>query len=216
MTTIRERLAALPKSAKIAGGLVGAAVVGLGGWALWPKKKRKHAEHTVTPAPEHAAHGEGHPTRVLLVHPQRHYHRRHPEADLAVRRDIARLLEDVRRAKRGEPPLAGATGDKEADIAKLSFELGAYVAEALMARGIVIQMPDVPKSSAITDSMTEEAGEAAFQTLASAANGPLNMEGMSALNDIKASSGVKFWAEPSAIESVAAEVAEINASKEAP
>jgi hypothetical protein len=162
-------------------------------------------------------HIHGHPLHVMFSP-----HPRAIESDISIRRDIARLLEDVRRAKHGEPPLAGVgavIGGVVAAVAvagigavagatlvgKTSFELGAYVAEALMAHGIVAQMPDVPKVSAITPTMTEEAGRAAFVALgkSDSSDGPFADRINS--DDFK-TSGIKFWAEPGTDKKIAAEI----------
>ena len=201
---IRDRIAALPKGAKVAGAITGLVAAAGATWAGFHFLGKKHPDHKHDHKAGHDAsghsndhalvadpgpHGHGHPLRVVFNPTPR---QRAMESDIAVRRDIARLIEDVRRSRTGEPALRGVPGKD--DIAKISFELGAYVAESLMARGIVVQMPDVPKSSAVSPSMTEEDGRASFDALVTATS-PLKDRGVEAFRDLK-ESGVKFWAEP--------------------
>lgn len=262
--TLRERIAALPRGAKVAGAVTaGAAVLAAGVALLWPRRGHgRHPPPTQT-LPDGAPEGGtvvpgtvpvSHVTVVEVPHGRRHRrhplagilapHPRRPETDPAVRRDLARLLQDVARAQRGEPPLAGATGTEEPPLAgtglailgtvaglalaglgtaavagasaksgaTVGFELGAYVAEALMARGIVVQMPDLPKPSAVAPEMTEKDGEAAFHALAEV-DGPLDEEKLGALRDLKERSGVTFWATPGTDKRVATEVAEARARR---
>jgi len=262
---LRERIAAMPRGAKIAGGVAAALAVGVGGWRLLSSvgsddhHTRAGRRGPPPPAPDQpsAGGGAGVPgaapppiggTEVVtrIVEVPRHLHRHHPlgplilpparrpthpEIDLAVRRDILRLLEDVERARGvAEPPLAGAAltvgltlaglalaGAGAIIVAKASaktgFELGAYVAEALMARGIVAQMPHVPRVSAITPDMTEKDGQAAFKTLVSSVDGPMDSRALDALRELRESSGITFWAIPGTDAKIASKVAEVKARK---
>jgi hypothetical protein len=125
--TLRQRLAALPRGVKVGGAVAAVLAVGAGAWRLLagPSPGHGHRERaagappptTAAPPPPPAApvavhHGRRHPLGVLLLP---HGRPRAPETDPAVRRDLARLLEDVERARLGEPPLAGAEAGAEGD-----------------------------------------------------------------------------------------------------
>jgi hypothetical protein len=126
---------------------------------------------------------------------------------------------DLQRFKVGEPPLAGAASDptvsrdNAADLARVSFELGVYVAEALSAHDIVVQTPSVPKTSAIRPDMTEKDGDAAFNALVEATDGPLDDEGLEALRGLKSTSGIKFWSVPGTDAKIRAKIADVKSRR---
>jgi hypothetical protein len=97
---------------------------------------------------------------------------------------------------------------------EVGFEVGATVAQALMARGIVAQMPGIPKTSAITPDMTEADGDAAMRALAADGKPETMAQIGERITKLRELSGVKFWAAPGTAAKVKAQVAADRAARE--